>query len=292
VTAIQDRDSIIRVGCFAAVLLLMALWEALAPRRARTASTALRWSSNLGLVVINTIIVRLCFPLGLVSIALFAEDRAWGLFPNVALPTWLTILLSVIILDLVIYLQHVGFHAVPLLWRLHMVHHADLDFDVTTGVRFHTIEILLSLGIKAAAVLLLGPPAIAVLIFETLLNATAMFSHGNVRLPAVLDRVLRLLVVTPEMHRVHHSALAAETNSNFGFNVPWWDYLFGTYRAQPAAGHEGMTIGLHQFRDEGAVRLPTMLALPFLGDTGNYPVNRPRNDAFAVAPANAMKKQL
>ena len=182
--------------------------------------------------------------------------------------------LSVVALDLVIYLQHVLFHAVPLLWRLHMVHHADLDFDTTTGVRFHPIEILLSLGIKAAAVVLLGAPAVAVLIFEVLLNATSLFNHGNVRLPAWLDRLLRLVVVTPEMHRVHHSVHPRETNSNFGFNLPWWDFLFGTYKAQPADGHEGMTVGLAQFRDERVERLHWMLLLPFLGRVGDYPVNR------------------
>jgi sterol desaturase/sphingolipid hydroxylase (fatty acid hydroxylase superfamily) len=269
-----QSEAIVRIICFAAVLLLMALWEVLAPRRSASVSKGLRWASNIGLAALNTIVVRVCFPLGLVSVALFAEDRAWGLFPNIDLPGWLAILLTVAILDFVIYVQHVVFHAVPLLWRLHMVHHADLDFDVTTGVRFHTFEIVLSLGIKAVAVLLLGPPAVAVLIFEALLNATSMFSHGNVRLPAALDRALRLLLVTPEMHRVHHSVVAAETNSNFGFNVPWWDYLFGTYRAQPEAGHEAMTIGLNQFRDERVEHLPAMLALPFVGDTGDYPVNR------------------
>jgi sterol desaturase/sphingolipid hydroxylase (fatty acid hydroxylase superfamily) len=193
---------------------------------------------------------------------------------NVSLADWLAVLLAVVLLDLVIYLQHVMVHAVPMLWRLHMVHHADLDFDVSTGVRFHTIEVLLSMGIKGAAILLLGPPAVGVLAFEVLLNATSMFSHGNVQLPAPLDRLLRLVVVTPEMHRVHHSIHPAETNSNFGFNMPWWDYLFGTYRAQPAAGHEEMTIGLSQFRAERVERLDVMLVLPFTGSTGEYPVNR------------------
>jgi sterol desaturase/sphingolipid hydroxylase (fatty acid hydroxylase superfamily) len=190
----------------------------------------------------------------------------------------------VIALDLAIYLQHVLFHAVPVLWRLHMVHHADLDFDVSTGLRFHTIEILLSMGIKVATVVLLGAPAAAVIVFEIGLNATSMFNHGNVRLPAWLDRLLRLVVVTPEMHRVHHSAVPRETNSNFGFNLPWWDFLFGTYRSQPAAGHEEMTIGLSQFRDERVDRLHFMLALPFVGRVGNYPVNRERDQGPAAAP--------
>jgi sterol desaturase/sphingolipid hydroxylase (fatty acid hydroxylase superfamily) len=267
-------ESTLRLGCFAGVLLLMVVWELLAPRRPLTVGKTGRWFSNLGLVVVNTLTARLLLPLGAVGMAFIAEERGWGLFNNLQLPFWATVLLAVIALDLIIYLQHVLFHAVPVLWRLHMVHHADLDFDVTTGVRFHTVEILLSLGIKLAAVVLLGAPALAVLIFEVVLNATSMFNHGNVRLPFWLDRVLRWLVVTPDMHRVHHSILARETNSNFGFNLPWWDRLFGTYRAQPAAGHDRMTIGLSQFRDERVEQLHWMLALPLVGPVGDYPVNR------------------
>jgi sterol desaturase/sphingolipid hydroxylase (fatty acid hydroxylase superfamily) len=270
-----SHQSAIRLGCFASVLALMAAWEVLAPRRRPTTARPVRWVSNLGLVVLDTLAARLLLPLGAVGVALMAEEHGWGLFHNVTLPAWLIVVLSVVALDFAIYVQHVLFHAVPLLWRLHMVHHADLDFDVSTGVRFHTLEILLSLGIKGAAVVLLGAPAVAVLLFEVLLNATSMFSHGNVRLPAWLDRALRLVVVTPDMHRVHHSVVPRETNSNFGFNLPWWDYLFGTYRARPAAGQEGMTIGLEQFRDARvADRLHWMLLLPFIGPVGNYPVNR------------------
>jgi sterol desaturase/sphingolipid hydroxylase (fatty acid hydroxylase superfamily) len=267
-------ESAIRLVVFGAVLGLTALAERLAPRRRATLSKPVRWLNNLGLVCLNTIAVRLILPLGAVGIALIAEERGWGLFNHIALPAWLAVALSVVGLDFVIYLQHVLFHAVPTLWRLHMVHHADLDFDVTTGLRFHTLEILLSMGIKLAAVMLLGTPAVAVLIFESLLNATSMFSHANMRLPDWLDRPLRLFVVTPDMHRIHHSVHSSETNSNFGFNLPWWDFLFGTYRAQPAAGHEKMTIGLSQFRDERVERLQWMLALPFIGQVGNYPVNR------------------
>jgi sterol desaturase/sphingolipid hydroxylase (fatty acid hydroxylase superfamily) len=268
-------EGVIRLGCSAGVLVLMAVWEALAPRRRLTTARPVRWASNLGLVVLDTLAARLLLPLGAVGVALMAEERGWGLFHNVVLPGWLAVVLSVVALDLAIYVQHVLFHAVPLLWRLHMVHHADLDFDVSTGVRLHTLEILLSLGIKAAAVVLLGAPAVAVLAFEVLLNATSMFNHGNVRLPAWLDRALRVVVVTPDMHRVHHSVNPRETNSNFGFNLPWWDHLFGTYRARPAAGQEGMAIGLEQFRDERvAGRLHWMLVLPFVGPLGDYPVNR------------------
>jgi sterol desaturase/sphingolipid hydroxylase (fatty acid hydroxylase superfamily) len=284
---VLDQESAIRLGCFAGVLLVMALWEAVAPRRRLRVRRPLRWASNLGLVVLNTLAVRFLVPLGAMGVALAAEERGWGLLPYADVPHWLAVLLAVAVLDLAIYLQHVMFHAVPLLWRLHRVHHADLDFDTTTGVRFHTLEIVLSLGIKAAAVVLLGAPALAVLIFEVLLNATALFNHGNVRLPAWLERPLRWLVVTPEMHRVHHSVLARETNSNFGFNLPWWDFLFGTYRAQPALGHEGMTIGLEQFREERvADRLHWMLLLPFVGPADSYSVNG-RGASGAGVPSHA-----
>ncbi|MHB1033436.1 MAG: sterol desaturase family protein [Pirellulales bacterium] len=267
----------IRLSFFGGVLVAMAVWESLAPRRPWTVNRPFRWVSNLGLVFLNSLLLRLVAPLGTVGVAVLAEARGWGLFHNLALPSWLSVVGAVVLLDLAVYLQHVMLHAVPLFWRLHMVHHADLDFDVTTGVRFHTLEILFSFGIKAAIVLLLGAPAAGVLIFEVLLNATSMFNHGNVRMPAWLDRVLRCFVVTPEMHRVHHSVIVQETNSNFGFNLPWWDFLLGTYRDQPAEGHTGMTIGLFQFRDPiRADRLHWMLLLPFAGKWGNYPINRRR----------------
>ena len=271
---IMEHEAGIRLGFFFGMLVLMAIWEVLAPRRQLTVSKTSRWSSNLGLVLVNTLALRALLPVAAVGMAILAEERSWGLLNNVVLPRWVSVVLAVLILDLAIYLQHVMFHAVPILWRLHMVHHADLDFDVTTGARFHTLEIILSMGIKMAVVVVLGPPAVAVIIFEVLLNATSLFNHGNVRLLARLDRLLRLIVVTPEMHRVHHSVVPRETNSNFGFNLPWWDRLFGTYRARPAAGHEGMTIGLSQFRDTKVARLHWMLALPFIGQIGSYPMNQ------------------
>jgi len=270
----MEHEPIIRLACFLGVLVSMAMWEFVAPRRRLSISKGLRWFSNIGLTVVNTLAVRIAFALGAVGIALVAEQRQWGLFNNISLPAWLAIILSVLALDLAIYLQHVMFHAVPLFWRLHMVHHADLDFDVTTGLRFHTIEILLSMGIKAAAIILLGAPPAAVLIFEVLLNATTMFNHSNIWMPAGLDRALRLVVVTPDMHRVHHSVIPGETNSNFGFNLPWWDFLLGTYRSQPSQGHEGMEIGLRQFRERDVEWLPWMLLLPFVGGRGEYPINR------------------
>ena len=208
-------------------------------------------------------LARIFAPAGAVGFALLAEARAWGLFNILAWPTWIEVLSALLVLDLAIYLQHRVFHYVPVLWRLHRMHHADLDVDVTTGARFHPIEILLSLGIKFLVVVALGAPAVAVLIFEIGLNATSMFNHSNVRMPAMVDRVLRCLVVTPDMHRVHHSIIRRETDSNFGFNFPWWDRLFGTYRPEPEAGHHGMTLGIDKFRDPKELRLDRMLVQPF-----------------------------
>jgi len=265
----------IRLGFFFGILLLVALWELRAPRRPLTQPKSLRWLNNLGLTFFNSLVLRLLFPAAAVGMALFAAEQGWGLFNYYQLPLLLSVVVSVVIMDGVIYLQHVMVHAVPILWRLHRVHHADLDFDVTTGARFHPLEIILSMLIKFATILLLGPPVVAVVIFEVILNATSMFNHGNLHLPAKLDRVLRLFVVTPDMHRVHHSIEDDETNSNFGFSLPWWDRLFGTYKAQPRAGHPGMTIGIDHFRDPARVeRLPGMLMLPFSGHAGRYAINR------------------
>lgn len=211
----------VRLGAAAAVFVAMALWEFLGPRRRQAIGRDRRWPNNLGIVILDAILVRIAFPMTLVGFALVAEARGFGLFHAFAAPAWLAVVGSVVLLDLAIYLQHVLFHAVPALWRVHRMHHADLEFDVTTGLRFHPIEILLSLVIKVAVIAALGAPALAVLIFEVLLNATSMFNHGNVRIPQRLDRALRWIVVTPDMHRVHHSILSRETNSNFGFNLPW-----------------------------------------------------------------------
>jgi sterol desaturase/sphingolipid hydroxylase (fatty acid hydroxylase superfamily) len=270
-----NHEPQVRLSCFFGVLGLMALWELAAPRRALTASKALRWASNLSLVVLNSVLLRLLFPAAAMGMALLAAERHWGLLNNVSLPAGLEILAAVVALDFAIYLQHVMFHAVPALWRLHRVHHADLDFDVTTGARFHPIEIVLSMLIKFAVIAVLGPAPLAVLIFEVLLNATAMFNHSNVRIPVRLDRALRWLVVTPDMHRVHHSIEDHETNSNFGFNLPLWDRLFGTYKDQPDAGHDGMTIGIRDLRAPRlAAALPGMLWLPFVGKVSDYAINR------------------
>jgi len=267
-------EATIRLAAFAGVFAAMALWEVLAPRRPWAVGRASRWPSNLGIVAVDALAVRLLIPVAAVGVALLASEHGIGLFHVLGWLGWLAGLLGFLVLDLVIYGQHVVFHKVPWLWRLHRMHHADLDIDVTTGLRFHPIEILLSMLLKLAVIAALGTPAVAVLIFEVLLNATSMFSHGNVRIVHRLDAVLRWVVVTPDMHRVHHSIQSTETNSNFGFNLSWWDRLFGTYRPEPSAGQEAMTIGIEQFRDPRELRLDRMLVQPFHGSVGGYPIGR------------------
>jgi len=269
-------EVLIRVSAFLGVLSLMASWEFLFPRRSLTMSKVRRWVANLSVVVIDALITRLLFAAGAVGAALLATEQNLGLLNHVAWPIWLETILAVIALDFTLYLQHVMFHAVPLFWRFHMMHHADLDCDVTTGLRFHPVEVVLSMLIKFAAIAVVGPSPQAVLTFEVLLNATSMFNHSNVRTPATIDRCLRWIVVTPEMHRVHHSILPRETNTNFGFNLPWWDRLLGTYRPQPEGGHEAMTLGLKQFRDPAGLTLMGILLLPFTGAPGDYPLSRDR----------------
>ena len=267
----------IRIAVFGGVFLVMALWEVALPRRRQRVGRSTRWPGNIAIVVIDTLCVRLLFPLSAVGIALLCDEKGFGLLNAWQTPTWLAVVIAFVVLDLVIYLQHVLFHAVPALWRLHRMHHADLEFDVTTGSRFHPVEIILSMLIKLAVITALGAPAIAVLLFEVVLNATAMFNHSNVRMPSGIDAVLRLFVVTPDMHRVHHSAVPAEANTNFGFNLPWWDRLFGTYKAQPKAGHQGMTIGVSNIREVSEQRLDRMLSQPFRGSAhgGILPTDRP-----------------
>jgi sterol desaturase/sphingolipid hydroxylase (fatty acid hydroxylase superfamily) len=267
-------EPLIRLAAFAGIFAALAGWEVLAPRREQKLGRGARWPSNIGVVVLDTLVLRLLCPTTAVGLALIAEARGWGLFHALQVPAWFGLLLGVTALDLAIYLQHVLFHAVPALWRLHRMHHADLEIDVTTGARFHPIEILLSTGIKLGVVATLGPPPVAVVVFELLLNATSLFNHSNVRMPMWLDRALRWIVVTPDMHRVHHSITVRETNSNFGFNLPWWDRLFGTYRDQPQAGHLGMTIGIEQFRDPAEQRLDRMLTQPFRDDDIRYALGR------------------
>ena len=270
----MQAEELIRFAAFAAVFAALALWELAAPRRKSLHARGARWPHNLGLLLVDVLVVRLVAPGAVIGVALAAEARGWGLLNLLAVPSWVAFLVGIVLLDVVLYFQHVMFHAVPTLWRLHRVHHADQDFDITTGTRFHPIEIMLSLLVKCAAVAALGAPAVAVLAFEVLLNAAAMFNHANASLPAKADRWLRWFVVTPDMHRVHHSVIYDESSSNFGFSVPWWDRLFGTYRAQPRLGHQSMAIGVDAFRSAEDLRLDQLLIQPFRDTPGQYPINR------------------
>jgi sterol desaturase/sphingolipid hydroxylase (fatty acid hydroxylase superfamily) len=271
-------ETLIRVGAFIVIFALLAVTEVLVPRRKLSISKIKRWRINLTIVALNPLSVALVFPLLPIGLALLASEQNWGLLNQWTMPDpmfyWLKIVIGFLILDLTVYTQHVLHHALPALWRLHMVHHADLDFDVTTGLRFHPVEIIISVAIKLAAVAAIGAPPAAVLLFEVALNATSMFNHSNIRIPDKIDQALRLVVVTPDMHRVHHSVIIQETNSNFGFNLPWWDRLFGTYKDQPDKGHRDMVIGLSQFRDQRKLSLPRLLILPIAGHPGTVPINR------------------
>ena len=267
------NEPAIRLSAFFGVFTVMALWEVASPRRARLHSRARRWTANLGLVIFNTVLMRLLLPVAAVAFATMATQRGWGLLNNLALPEWAALVIAVAAMDFAIYLQHVMVHAVPLFWRLHQVHHADPDYDVTTGARFHPIEIILSMAIKFAVIAVLGAPAAAVLVFEVLLNATAMFNHGNVRLPEPADALLRPVLVTPDMHRVHHSTDNAEANSNFGFNLSIWDRLFGTYRPATRLPQESMQIGVTGLTgDPRCVSLSGMLAIPFVNAGDGYAI--------------------
>ncbi|MCH6570161.1 MAG: sterol desaturase family protein [Acidobacteria bacterium] len=260
---IISNEPVIRLGSFAGIFGLMAIWEILASRRELTTGKGRRWLGNLSLVVLDTLVVRLLFPTAALGMAAMVKDLGWGVLNVVSVPYWSAVLISIVVLDLAIYFQHVMFHALPALWRLHMVHHADLDLDVTSGSRFHPIEIVLSMFIKLGVISVLGPPLLGVLIFEVVLNALAMFNHANARIPLPLDRVLRWIIVTPDMHRVHHSVEKPEHNTNFGFNLSCWDRVLGTYKDQPAKGHEGMIIGLKSFRERSWQSLPRLLSMPF-----------------------------
>ena len=262
------HQDMIRFAVFAGVLATMLAWEWLWPRRPRIAGRLARWPGNFGVVVAGALLLRVVFPVTAVAWAATLEARGIGLIALAGLPAWVAMPVAVIALDLAIWAQHVVFHRIPALWRLHRMHHADIDLDATSGARFHPLEILLSMAIKFAVIAALGAPAAAVLVFEVLLNASAMFNHANVALPERVDRGLRKILVTPDMHRIHHSWRRDETDSNFGFCLSWWDRAFGTYRAVPADGQTGLIIGLAEFRQPGEARLDRMLTQPFRNDPG------------------------
>lgn len=259
-----EQETLVRAGFFLGILILMMVWEVFSPKRVLTVSRWLRWRNNLSLTVMNAFLLRLVFPVAGTSVAMYAKLNQWGLLNQVDVPAWLAIGLSIILLDMAVYWQHFMMHAFVPLWRLHRAHHADLDIDVTTGTRFHPLEMLLSMLMKFAVIVFIGAPAMGVLFFEIILNAMAMFNHSNIQIPSGVDRVLRILIVTPDMHRVHHSTIGAEMSSNFGFNLALWDKWFGTYCAQPQAGHAAMTIGLTEWRNpDFCSRLRNILMMPF-----------------------------
>jgi sterol desaturase/sphingolipid hydroxylase (fatty acid hydroxylase superfamily) len=254
----------LRVFFFFSILIIMMVYEWKFPRRPRSISRKIRWVSNLSLVLLNTVVLRIVLPILAIGIAAIVEQKRWGLLNLFFGYYWGKIIISIILLDFIIYLQHVMFHLLPLFWRIHRIHHTDLDVDVTTGLRFHPFEIILSMIIKIIAVIVFGIPVLAILIFEILLNATSMFNHSNVYIPIKLDKYLRWLIVTPDMHRVHHSIYPEETNSNYGFNLPWWDKVCKTYKDQPQDGHVNMRIGLNMFRDIKYLNIWQLLIIPFI----------------------------
>jgi len=260
---LQNHEALFRLGAFALVLLLMLLWEASNPRR----TPLLGWSrrlNNLALVSLDVLLVRLLVPIATAAMAEISMTRGWGLFNIIDAGFWPAFILSILLMDMFIYGQHVVMHKIPLLWRIHRVHHTDLDFDVTTALRFHPFEIILSMFLKLLFITLLGAPVAAVIVFEIILNITSMFNHSNIQIPISIDRLLRWFIVTPDMHRVHHSVNKIETNSNYGFSIPWWDYIFRTYRPQPSAGHTKMKIGLNEFQGDKVVFLHWFLLQPFV----------------------------
>ncbi len=260
---IMENEAYIRLGFFFGVFIIMAIYEGVSPKRELKAPKATRWFTNLSITFLNSLLLRWLFPVLAIGMAYVAEEQGLGILNKIEIPEYMSVLIAVLFLDFIIYAQHYAFHVLHHPWKLHMMHHTDLDLDVTSGARFHPIEIMLSMFIKVSVVLIIGASPLAVLIFEVLLNVTAMFNHSNVNIPVGIDRVLRLFVVTPDMHRVHHSVIINETNSNYGFNFPWWDRIFGTYNDQPVKGHYDMTIGLANFRDPGELIFPKLLKIPF-----------------------------
>ncbi len=265
--SVEISEGAWRISIFIFMLVALAIWELISPRRLKQKSTLNQFNSrrlnNIIIVIVDTLLVRLLLPLLPVGMAIYTAENSMGLFNLINLPTWIVFILSLLILDCIIYWQHRLFHTIPMFWRLHRMHHTDIEFDFTTAVRFHPIEIILSILLKLIVIFLLGAPAIAVMVFEILLSSSALFNHSNIKLSKSVDKVLRLFIVTPDMHRVHHSVYREETDSNYGFNIPWWDKLFGTYVDQPKDGHIDMSIGIEIFREEKDSRIDQLLLQPF-----------------------------
>jgi len=281
-----QSDGLIRLAVFVGVFFVMALIELALPKRTLITPKGRRWLTNLGISVVASAVLRLmaalAVPVAAIAAAFYAQQNQLGLLNNVAWPEWVKIALALVVLDLAIWAQHLASHKIPILWRLHKVHHADRDIDVTTAVRFHPIEIALSMLWKIVVVVPLGASPLAVFLFEVILNACAMFNHANIALPGWLDAVLRLFLVTPDMHRVHHSVQRREHNSNYGFNLSVWDRLFRTYTAQPEGGHLGMKIGLTPYQSENPTHFGWSLWLPFRSTRGETPAAPPKAAAGAT----------
>jgi sterol desaturase/sphingolipid hydroxylase (fatty acid hydroxylase superfamily) len=262
-TSLDLKPETLQLIAFVSVLVVMSLAEIIQPRRQLLVKKAERWRVNLAMVLLNTMLLRLVFPLAPVALAALIQANGWGALNLLKMTGTPELVISLLLLDLIIYFQHRMFHKLPVFWRIHRMHHTDIDLDVSSGIRFHPLEMTVSMLIKLAAVCLIGPTPLSVLVFEIMLNASSMFNHANLHIPEKVDRWLRLVLVTPDMHRVHHSVLPLETDSNYGFNLPWWDRLFGSYRSQPRDGHQQMQIGLKEFRNPEEMGLKELLLLPF-----------------------------
>ncbi len=270
----MQHESLIRISMFLGFLVVMAVWEILQPRRALTQSKGKRWFVNLAITVVDMAFVRYTLGAAAVSMAVYAQSSGWGFLNGLQIHGAAAFLITIVVMDMAIYLQHVMSHALPIFWRLHRVHHTDLDYDVTTGLRFHPFEIFISMIYKVALAAALGANPLGMVVFEVILNSSSQFNHGNVRIPKAVDRILRLFIVTPDMHRVHHSWKIKETNSNFGFFLTWWDRLLGTYRDQPDDGHKEMTIGLMEYRDIEKLSILNLLMMPFQKKIGAYSLRK------------------
>lgn len=269
-----EYESYIRLGSFLAIFALLTIWEISSPKRKLLQLRYFRWFCNIGLITISSILVRFIIPTAAVGIALHVEQEQLGFLNLYELPFIVKFILAFVLMDLAIYFQHVMFHALPLFWRFHRVHHSDLDCDITTGLRFHPFEMIISIIFKFLIITSIGAPVLAVVFFEIILNAASMFTHSNIKIPSVIESMVRWFIVTPDMHRIHHSIKENETNSNFGFFISIWDRLLGTYIHEPAQGHVNMQIGLRKFREPKWQNLRWLIYLPFVDKISGYSINK------------------
>lgn len=267
-------ESYIRLGSFLGIFALLTAWEISSPKRELLQLRRFRWFGNIGLIVISSVLIRFLIPTAAVGVALHVEQDQVGFLNHYDMPFFVQFFIAFVLMDLAIYFQHVIFHALPMFWRFHRVHHSDLDCDITTGIRFHPFEMIISILFKFLVIISIGAPVLAVVVFEVVLNAASMFTHSNIKIPQSIERMVRLILVTPDMHRIHHSINENETNSNFGFFISTWDRIFGTYIKEPALGHENMQIGLQGFREPKWQNLRWLIYLPFVSRIDDYAINK------------------